>query len=139
MHRRTILRTHCALAIASILLAARYAHATVQFQKAFVREYIVDHSDRDFAAFAQRKARCNICHQGCKDRTQHNRYGTELAKLLDHRADKNDVAKIVAALTTVGEMPADPSQPAGETFGERIKNSMLPAGELDMLRLEPAD
>jgi hypothetical protein len=127
------------LVLASLLLlsCAAQAGATLQFQKVFVREYLADHPDREFAAFAQRKAKCNICHQGTKDRTQHNRYGDELAKLLDHQTDKNNVEKIVTAFKTVADVPVDPSQPAGDTFGGRIKNSKLPAGELDELRQEP--
>jgi hypothetical protein len=127
-----------AFATALSALAVSPAGATLQFQKVFVQEHIADHPDREFAQFVERKAKCNICHQGTKDRTQHNRYGEELARLLNHRADKEDVAKVVAALRTVAELPADPSKPGGGTFGDRIVAGKLPAGDLDELKTERA-
>lgn len=128
-----------ALPTAALLaLAAEPAAATLPFQKVFVSQYIAEHPDREFAAFVERKAKCNVCHQGTKDRSQHNRYGAELAKLLDHRADNSNCEKIVAALKTVAEMPADPSQPDGPTFGELIAAGELPGGKLDEVRQEPS-
>jgi hypothetical protein len=119
------------------LLAAERADATLQFQKVFVREYIADHPDCEFAEFVQRKVKCNICHQGTKDRTQHNRFGAELARLLDHRADKDDGEKIIAALRTVADLPADPSQADGPTFGHLIEAGKLPGGDLEDAKREP--
>ena len=94
-------------------------------------------SGREFAAFVQRTAKCNVCHQGTKDRKNLNPYGEELAKLLDYHTDNHDVAKIAAALETVADMPPDPSRPDGPTYGERIAEADLPAGDLEKMKREP--
>ena len=36
-------------------------------------------------------------------------------------------------------MPSDPDDDDSQTFGARIAESLLPAGELDDLKEEPAD
>ena len=128
-----------ALAVALLSLAAERAAATLPFQKAFIREYVADHPDREYAAFVQRTAKCNVCHQGTKDRKNLNPYGAQLAKLLDYHTDNHDAEKIAAALQTVADMPADPSRTDGPTYGERIAEGELPAGELENMKREPAE
>ena len=110
--------------------------AVVQFQKAFIAEHLDRHPDQAFAKFAKRKARCHICHQG-KGNKHNNVYGTQLAKLLDHKKDKKDTAKIVVAIRKVAKLPFDPSDKAGETFADRIAASQLPGGILDELKKQP--
>ncbi|QDS99168.1 3-keto-disaccharide hydrolase [Adhaeretor mobilis] len=109
------------------------ACAVIQFQKVFLSEYIEEHPDEEFAKFAKRKARCYVCHQG-KGNKHNNVYGEQLARLLDHKEDKKNDAKITAALRKVGELPLDPSDPKSETFAQRIAASKLPAGELEDLK-----
>jgi hypothetical protein len=128
-----------ALAVTLLQLASERAAATLPFQKAFIREYAADHPDREYAAFVQRTAKCNVCHQGTKDRKNLNPYGNQLAKLLDYHTDNHDAEKISAALQTVATMPADPSRSDGPTYGERIADGELPAGDLENLKREPAE
>jgi hypothetical protein len=128
-----------ALAFALVTMAAERAAATLPFQKAFVREYVTDRDDPEFATLVQRNAKCNVCHQGTKSRKNLNPYGAELAKLLNYRTDNHDGEKIAAALQEVAALPADPSRTDGPTYGERIAEGELPAGNLESLQREPAE
>ena len=139
MLHRLHLPAHFALAFALIVSAAERAAATLPFQKAFVREYVTDRDDPDFAKLVQKTARCNVCHQGTKSRKNLNPYGAELAKLLNYRTDNHDAEKIAAALQTVAEMPSDPSRSDCATYGERIAEGELPAGSLESMQREPAE
>jgi hypothetical protein len=129
-----------ALAAAALLfVAAPNSRATMQFQQVFTEQYLADHPDRQFVEFVRCEAKCYTCHQGCEDRKNHNAYGAALAKLLDALADRENVAKVLAALREVENLPADPSEPDGPKFGDRISAGKLPAGELDVLKREPGE
>jgi hypothetical protein len=123
--------------LAGVALAAAPAAATLQFQQVFLDQYLADHPDRQFVEFVRTEAKCYTCHQGCEDRKNHNAYGAELAKHLDALADRENVAKILAALRDVEDVPVDAAQPKGPTFGQRIAASQLPAGELEDAKREP--
>ena len=125
-----------AAALSAATVAPRIARATVEFQKAFIAEYVAEHPDEEFAKFVKRKARCNLCHQG-KGHDYENAYGLRLAELVDAEAIKDDEEQMREALRKVAEMPFDADAPDGETYGARIAASKLPAGELDDLKKEP--
>jgi hypothetical protein len=131
-----MLRTILLIAIA--LCLAQQAGATVKFQRVFVDDYLADHPDRPFVDYVRTTAKCYTCHQGCKNRQNHNAFGGALAKRLDAAADRNDVAKILAAFVEVESLPADAANPAGPTFGQRIADGKLPAGEVEQSQSEPA-
>src|SRR4029079_16724049 len=110
-----------------------------QFQQVFIDRYLADHPDRDFVDYVRCQAKCNVCHQGCENRKNHTDYGRELAKRLNALADRNNTAKILAAYKEVADLPADASNPTGPTFGQRIADGQLPAGQLDDAKREPAN
>jgi hypothetical protein len=126
------------LALAGVaLLPAPPASATMQFQQVFIDLYLADHPDRDFVEFVRSQAKCYTCHQGCEDRKNHNAYGQVLSNRLDALADREDATKVLAALREVENRPADPNDPDSPTFGQRIAESKLPAGELEDAKREP--
>jgi hypothetical protein len=124
---------------ATPLCAAAPAAATMQFQQVFLDQYLADHPDRAFVEFIRCEAKCFTCHQGCEDRKNHNAYGAELAKHLDALSDRENAAKVLAALREAEKLPADSSKSGGPTFGDRITASKLPAGELEAAKQEPKD
>lgn len=116
----------------------RPAAAVMQFYKAFVAEYVDSHPNPAYDRLVTREAKCLVCHQG-RNRKHRNVYGQQLDKLLDKKTDAKNTEKIIAALKKVADMPADPRDPAGESFGQRIAAGKLPAGELEDLKQEPAE
>lgn len=125
--------------VVAMIGSAAPTGATVQFQKVLTDEYLAAHTNRQFVDYVRREAKCNTCHQGCKDRKNHNAYGDALARLLDAKADRDDRAKVLAALREVESLPADRRQPAGPTFGDRLAAGQLPAGDLEDAKREPAE
>lgn len=131
---RTAISSFCAVFV--LVLAATPARATPDFFKTFTAEYLQEHPDEAFAAFARTEAKCNICHQGTKGKLP-NVYGQQLAELVDAKLVRKDTAAMTAALQAVAKLPADPADPDGETFGQRIAAGKLPGGELAQLQ-QPA-
>lgn len=117
---------------------SRPAHAIKQFSDEFMKLYDVDKSSEDKSELAEKvlKAKCYTCHQGKKKKNR-NRYGAELAKLLDKKKDKKDAEKIVAALKKVEEMNIDAKDDKSPTFGDLIKAGKLPGGPLEEVKKEP--
>ena len=117
-------------------LSAQPVQAVAAFQKVFLKHYIEDHPDEEFAKFVKTKAKCWICHQS-KKRKHHNPYGEHLEELLDKKKDGKDVEKITAALEKVGKMPSDPENKESPTYAELIAESKLPGGTLEEAKKEP--
>ncbi len=126
-------------ALAILGLGAPSAMAIAQFQAVFIKEYINDHPDEEFAKYVKTKAKCNVCHQGkvSPKNVHHNSYGTPLVELLDAEEDKKDVEKIKKALAEVAKMHSDPEDDKSPTFGDLIKESKLPGGPLEESQKEP--
>jgi hypothetical protein len=74
-----------------------------------------------------------------KNRKNLNAFGAELAKLLDAKVDRDDKAKILAAIHEAAKQRFDASAAGGSTFGERIAAGKLPAGELADAKREPGE
>jgi hypothetical protein len=126
------------VALTAAFVCGRTAVAIAPFQKVFMEEYIDKHEDKEFAKYVKTKAKCHICHQG-KKRTNHNAYGVHLVDLLDKKKDIRDVEKIKAALEKVAKMHSDPKDDKSPTYGDLIKESKLPGGDLEELLKEPRD
>lgn len=107
-----------------------------EFQRVFLTEYTKGSEvDKDFRRLA-RKAKCNLCHQGKKDRANYNRYGDSLVGLLTED-DKKNKEKVTAVLQQVAKLSSD-----GEgslTFGDLIAAGQLPGGSLEESKREPDD
>jgi hypothetical protein len=126
-------------AVAVVGLAAKSASAIAPFQAVFIKEYINDHPNEEFAKMVKTKAKCHICHQGKKIGPHHNAYGVHLVELLDAKTDKKDVEKIKAALAKVAEMHSDPEDDKSPTYGELIAEGKLPGGDLEKAKEEPTE
>jgi hypothetical protein len=121
-----------AAAVTAIVLglAAGSAQAIKPFRDAFVATYVKSDSKSpsDLAwASAVKSAKCLICHLP-ENKKKRNLYGQQLGKLLDRKKDKDNAAKIRAALETVAALKANPADPQSPTFGELIHQGKLPGG-----------
>lgn len=137
MRQLTLIFTMTSLACCAI---SNTASAIPAFQKVFFAEYINDHADPEYAEFVKKKVKCLACHQGkaSKFRKFHNAYGEHLEERLDKKADKKDDDKIVLMLKEVAELPYNPDDPNGETYGDRIAAGKLPGAEtLEDLEAKP--
>jgi hypothetical protein len=126
-------------AVALLDFAVQSAHATPPFQAEFIKLYVKDHSNEEFAKMVKTKAKCHTCHQGKKVGPHHNAYGKQLAELLDAKTDKKDVEKIKGALEKVAKMHSDPKDDKSPTFGELIAKGELPGGDLEKSKEEPKE
>ncbi|MBL9165409.1 MAG: hypothetical protein JNL18_21960 [Planctomycetaceae bacterium] len=135
--RTFALTMFCAVALSGF--TANSASAIAPFQAVFIKEYINDHPNEEFAKMVKTKAKCHICHQGKKIGPHHNAYGKHLVELLDAKTDKKDVEKIKAALATVAEMHSDPEDDKSPTYGELIAKGELPGGDLEKAKEEPKE
>jgi hypothetical protein len=120
------------------------ASAMPPFRKAFEDKYIQGKADPAFEA-AYKKALCNLCHVQGKPKTENNLYGQELAKLIQGNANarmkaatalgeaakeaeaKKLLEELEAAFAKVEKVKVDPKSAASPTFGDRMKQGMLPA------------
>ena len=124
-------------AVAVVLCTTRGAEAKPEFQKEFFKKYVDGHKDPEFQKLAKQKAKCNVCHQGRKNKHNVNPYGAQLEKLLDPKKDAKNVDKIIAALTKVGAMHSDAKDDKSPTFDELIASGKLPGGSLEESLKEP--
>ncbi|OHB84629.1 MAG: hypothetical protein A2V98_16845 [Planctomycetes bacterium RBG_16_64_12] len=121
-----------ALVVGTMLwIGTQSARAIKPFKEEFELKYVKadskDAKDKEFAEVVA-KAKCNVCHLG-KKKKDRNPYGTELSKLLDKKADKEDAEKIRKALDTVAKMKSDPKDEKSPTFGELLQAGQLPGGD----------
>ena len=98
-----------------------------QFRAKYVKEKPANDKEKAFAE-AVTKAKCLVCHEG-KSKKNRNRYGKQLAELLDKKTDKENVEKIQKALDRVAKMKSEPKKKDSPTFGELIAAGKLPGGE----------
>lgn len=126
------------------LSVARPAGAIPPFFKQFEAKYIKpegNDQEKAFAALAaaEETGKCLICHVKGKEKTERNAFGTELSKLLDKEADKENVEKIIESLDKVAAMKSDPNDEKSPSFGELIAQGKLPGGAAEVAKTEPAD
>jgi cytochrome c2 len=105
-----------------------------QFEAKYVKKETKDAKEKAFAE-AVAKAKCNVCHEG-KKKSDRNAYGKELAKLLDKKADKDNIEKIKKSLEKVAKAKVDPKDKKSPTFGELIKEGKLPGGDPEAKKKE---
>ncbi len=111
-------------------LSASPAFAVKQFKERFEKRYIkADSAEPKDTALreAYEKAACNVCHEG-ESKKNRNAYGRALHEFLDKK-DKDDEAKIDAALEKVESKRSVPGDEKSPTFGELLRQGKLPAGD----------
>jgi hypothetical protein len=123
------------LALLASGISVRPAQAIMQFQREFVKLYVGDDKDSDFAKQVK-KAGCFVCHQG-KSRKHHNPYGVHLVELLDKKTDMKNPEKIIGALKKVEAMHSVAGDDTSPTYGDLIKQGKLPGGSLEDAKKEP--
>ena len=132
-----------ALMLSLVIVAggAQQAMAIAQFQAQFLKAYINEHPDKEFAKYVRGKARCHLCHQGkvTPKNVHHNAYGKHLVELLDPKEDKKDVEKMLKAFEKVAKIHSNPKDEKSPTYGDLIKESKLPGGDLAESQKEPKE
>lgn len=116
--------------LVTVALSASPALAVKQFKERFEKRYIkADSAEPKDAALreAYEKAGCNVCHEG-ESKKNRNVYGRALHEYLDKK-DKDDDAKIDAALEKVESKRSVPGDEKSPTFGELLRQGKLPASE----------
>lgn len=132
MHYRVV---SCLTGILLTASLTQPALAVLQFQKEFVKLYVGDDKESDWA-LQVKAAKCFICHQG-KSRKHHNSYGQHLVPLLDRKKDAKNPEKIIEALKKVAAIHSVEGDNSSPTFGELIKSGTLPGGSLEECKKEP--
>ena len=131
MKKPIALMMFCAMMLGLFTCSTERASAIPAFNKEFQDMYFKkDSTDPKEKALAEAitKVKCNVCHVGTKKKDR-NAYGEELNKLLDKKEDIKNAPKIQDALKKVEAMPSDPANPQSPTYGDRIKEGKLPAGD----------
>lgn len=115
--------------------------AIAPFKKAFQEKYVDGSSNEEFKAAFQ-KASCNVCHVKGKKKEERNDYGKLLDELIEGNANKRimdaekaggedgkmaETKKILEELDKAFDKVAAMKSPSGETYGELLKQSKLPA------------
>ncbi len=137
----------CLIATCMALVASVWtsmATAVPPFYAQFKAKYVDGDANKEFAAankeFVEavndRKNRCFVCHDpkideetGKTSKKNRNRYGRQLAKLLNKDTDKKNAEKIKKAIETVAALKSDSEDPESPTFGDLIKAGKLPGVE----------
>ena len=118
---------------------SQQAKAIVAFKKQFEKMYLTEQSSEEFRETVKsNKTGCYVCHQG-KKRKNNNRYGQELAELLDKKEHAKDKEAIAAALKKVEPMHSKKGDESSPTYGELIEGNKLPGGPLEEVKKEPAE
>ena len=126
------------LALLLVIGVARPSFAVLQFYMQYKKDYLDNHSDKEYAETVNKSAnRCFVCHQGKKNKKNRNAFGDQLTELLDWKKDAKDKEKIAAALKKAVATHVDPKNDKSETYLDRIRASKWPAGELKDLEKEP--
>jgi cytochrome c2 len=132
---------HLGLRVFLVLVALGIASpgfAVVQFYMQYKKDFLDNHPDKEYAELVNKSAnRCFVCHQGKKNRKNHNAFGRHLTELLDWKKDAKDKEKIADALRKVVALHVDAKDDKSETYLDRIKASKWPGGELKELEREP--
>jgi cytochrome c2 len=119
------------------VLASESAFAIPAFSKVFVKEYVVNNENKQFAEEAAKSPNsCYICHQG-KERKNRNAFGKEVGKLLDKKKDAKNEQKISDSIKKALEQHVDPKDDKSETYMDRVKAGKYPAGTLEQLKKDP--
>ncbi len=127
-----------AVGLAVVYLTAPSAQALPQFKKAFQDKYVA--KDNEEYAAKYKKAGCNTCHVKGEKKTVRNEYGEELSKLIEGNAGqrikdagkespdkkKAETETVLKELDTAFDKVAKMKTKAGPTYGDKIKEGMLP-------------
>jgi hypothetical protein len=114
----------CVLVVA---IGALSASARPQYNTQFKGKYIEPDSkdpNKKKLADAFATAKCGVCHEGTKDKKVRNAYGKDLEKILAKNEKAKD--KIDKALDEIADKKANEKDPNSKTFGERMKEGLLP-------------
>ena len=145
--KKNLIKKLCLGATCTVLVTGVWtsmASAVPPFYQQFKAKYVDGDANKEFVAankeFAEavtnRKIRCFVCHDpkiveetGESSKKNRNRYGRQLAKLLNKDTDKKNAEKIQKALETVAAMKSDSEDSDSPTFGDLIKAGKLPGVE----------
>ena len=130
MKYRTLL-TACGIMVAGMLTWARPAQAVKPFFEQFNSIYVNTKTTYpkavSFNATVQ-KTGCYVCHQSGPQKG-FNAYGAQVKKVLA-KTDAQNPQKIRSALAQVDRAKVNANDPNSPTFGDRIRQGKLPAGDV---------
>ena len=115
-------------------VSSRPALATKEFGEQFMKQYVTDSKNEDFKKLAG-DAKCNVCHIEGENKKKHNPYGeaTKEAGLLKKpymEMIKKDPDKARKEIEAIFKKVEDKKASGKDkTFGERIKEGLLPGGD----------
>lgn len=126
--------------VVCLVAGARPASAIIEFKKQFEARYAKKDGDETQKKLAAEVAlvKCNVCHVG-KSKKVHTRYGEALDKLLDKKADKKDIPKIIEALKTVEKEKSNPGDPNSRSFGDLLNEGKLPGDDCKPAPVDDSD
>jgi hypothetical protein len=123
----SLMAVFCMVAVG---IGALSAQARQQYNNEFKDKYIDPKSkepEKKKLVEAFTTAKCGACHVGTKDKKTRNAYGKELEKILSKNEKGKD--KIAKALEDVEKVKLDEKDPKSKTYGDRIKEGLLPNPE----------
>ena len=124
-------------------ISATSALALTEFKSEFKKKYIDTHKDEAFKALAKKQS-CKVCHVDKKPKKIENlnEYGMQLSKIIEGDANQRkkdarkkggteaanaEKAKLIKEVQKAFDTIAKKKSEAGDTFGDRIKNGLLPS------------
>ena len=135
-----------ALALVVTSLMSSPARAIPPMVAEFKAKYVAQEpaSDQD-KAFAEMvtEAKCNVCHVADEKKTERNRFGVELSKLIDkdqvkaglENTPEETKKELGAAFDKVAALPYQSGQENSPTFGQVISLGRLPGADHDVNEL----
>jgi hypothetical protein len=129
--------------VVSVCVTAPNAFALTEFKNEFKKKYLDTHKDEAFKALAKKES-CKVCHIDKKKKSvdNMNEYGKQLAKLVEGSAAQRkkdaqteggreaanaEKEKLIKEIQKAFDEVAKKKSEAGDTFGDRIKNGLLPS------------
>jgi hypothetical protein len=126
-----------------VCMTAPNAFALTEFRNEFKKKYLDTHKDEAFKKLAKNES-CKVCHIDKKKKSvdNMNEYGKQLAKLVEGSAaqrkkdakdeggtaaEKVEKEKLIKEILKAFDEVAKMKSEAGDTFGDRIKNGLLPS------------
>lgn len=114
-------------------VVSKPAFAVKEFEDQFKRIYVEKNKNEDFKKLVA-EAKCNVCHIDMENKKNHNPYGKELKEAGMLKKDfqaklKSGDEKALKDVEALFKKVEEKKDSKGKTFGEKIKDGVLPGGD----------